>query len=95
MEKHTLNKFVEEFRRGLTVQNDNPTQAQRYFTRAFTYLTVGGYPSEKVSSAISLAIKDNESLVERMDWSFYMKDVPESEKDTRLQAFKRKLQLGH
>lgn len=88
------NKFEEEFKRGLREgNNNNPEQAKRFFTRAFQYLEQFGYPEEKRASLIAEASKDDEALIDRMDWEYYLKDVPEYRKATALDAFRRQVRL--
>lgn len=88
-EQDLENHFIKEFRRGLHEQESNPTQARDSFTRAFSVLNKGGYPNEKVSSAIALALQDNESLVNRLNWDFYLKNVPQTQKDSLMMAYNR------
>ena len=92
-QKDAVNKFVKEFERGLASDEMDKEQARKYFTRAFAYLTLSDYPQEKYSSAISMAVKGKESLVERVNWDYYLGDnVPQSKKDAFMDAFKRSTQ---
>lgn len=92
LEAHALKKFTQEFRRGVEAQENNQVQARKFFTRAFAYLHVGGYPEEDFHKAIAIAAKDYESVVERMNWDFYMKNIPNAKKQDKEEAYRRFLQ---
>jgi len=92
--KSQTNKFVKEFRRGLDTQETNPEQARDYFIRAFSYLEVGGFPEEKRAMAISVAVQGKESLIDRINWNFYLENVPDAQKQTRRDAYKKILKQG-
>jgi hypothetical protein len=87
LQKYALDHFVKELRRGLDVAEKTPDQAQKFYRRAFTYLVVSGYPEEKIPGAISLAVKDYEDLVSRIDERFYIRNAPTGLRDQRLKAF--------
>lgn len=87
LQKYALNNFITNFRRGLN-EVDNPSQRQDWMKRAFTWLEISGYPREKIPYAIALASRDHESMIERMDWSFYIKDVPTPERPRRQETYK-------
>lgn len=76
VQKYVLNKFVQEFRRGLRERQFNENQSSAYFTRAFAYLHIGGYPTEKFSDAIQIASKDHEALIDQLNWDYFMRNVP-------------------
>lgn len=92
--KYADNFFTKEFRRGLREQdNNNPEQAKQFFSRAFNVLKILDYPQERYGHTISNATKDYESLIDRLDFSMYLKDVPESQKGALLDAYRRKKSL--
>ncbi len=78
--EYSQKKFVEEFQRGLHSQNDDPKQGQDFFSRAFAWLKIGGFPENRYGQAITAATKDNENLISRVKWDFYTRDVPASKK---------------
>lgn len=88
LEKKAQEQFIQEFRRGLNDQNDNPEQARTYLGRAFAILRITGYPEDKIPALISMAARDNETLVQRIDWQFYMKG-PERTRELRQKAYER------
>jgi len=86
--------FVKEFQRGVQAfDNKDPEQGHKFFKRAFVYINDQWFPAEKRDAAVALAAKDNGTLIQRIDWSYYMKDVPDAKKPVMLEAFKRNLQL--
>jgi hypothetical protein len=88
-QNYALQKFTQEFRRGLQAADDkNYSQSKDYLRRAFSWLRAGGYPEENYAKAIALASDRDKTLIERIDWKFYLEDVPEDKKQTYLQAFK-------
>jgi hypothetical protein len=87
MHKYVADLFTKDFRRGLREHTNNPEQAKLYFKRAFDRLEISGYPEHKRSEVMSRAIRDHESLVESMDWNFYLKNAPKSQEAARLKAF--------
>lgn len=89
MEKYVEQQFMQEFRRGLRVQSEYPEEANKYFSRAFHWLAVGDYPTQKRTGLIARASKDYESLIESMNWSFYMNNVAPSQIDTRFKAYQK------
>lgn len=87
------NRFRQEFRRGVLAQKDNPEMAKKFFTRAQAWLEIGGYREDRISSLVSRAISDNQSVVAKLNWDFYIKKVPDAQATTRYDAFKRNLQI--
>lgn len=93
LEKYGLQKFTEEFRKGIRERNANPTQSTEYFKRALAYLNITGYPQDKRGAAIALASKDNESLINQMNWSFFQ-GAPDARKAQRLEQFRSKQKMN-
>jgi hypothetical protein len=89
-EKYVQDHFIKEFRRGLDSQEHSPEQAQKFFTRAFTYLEAFGVPEDRKTDFISMAARGNETLIERLDWTFYMKGAPSGKEIQRMEAFAKK-----
>lgn len=92
-EKAIQKQFLQEFRRAVIAQETNPEQAQKFFTRAQAFLVIGGYPEHKITDLISIAVSDNKSLIDKINWDFYINNVPDKLKDTRTKAFERILEL--
>jgi hypothetical protein len=63
-------------------------------TRAQAYLAAAGYPEHKIGDLISLASKDHESLIERMNWDFYVKSPIPSLRESGLDRFRRIQELN-
>lgn len=91
MEKEVEKQFMQEFRRGVLLQKDDPEQARKFFTRATTLLSVH-YPEDKKNTLLSRAVEDNKSLIDKVDWQFYTQG-PEDQKETRMKAYRKLLQL--
>jgi len=95
LQKDILNRFVQEFRRGITAfEGNNMEQGKRFFSRAFRVLELGDYPEEKIASAIALASNGQESLIERMNKDYFLKDIQQSQKQQKLETYKRFLRTG-
>ncbi len=94
MQKEGLNRFIKEYRRSLVARFDgDTTNGDIYMRNAFGYLEVMGYPREKIGAAIAMANRGYETMVDQTMETFYTKDIFEGEKDTRTEAYRRRLQL--
>lgn len=89
------NLFIKEYRRGLLTGVDgNYEQAGKHFTNAFAYLTIYGVPEEKWGAVISRVHNENEPLVKRMRWDYYVRQpVLDKHREQRLDAHTRQLNL--
>jgi hypothetical protein len=96
LEKWARERFIKEFRRGLNAMDEtnDPKQFQKHMTRAQAYLAAAGYPEHKIGDLISLASKDHESLIERMNWDFYVKSPIPSLRESGLDRFRRIQELN-
>lgn len=78
-QKHALKEFIKEYRRGIQdTKDNNQSEAQKHFKRAFTLLEIAGYPPEKKGTAMALAAKGYESMIRDQDYQFMFKNVPTS-----------------
>lgn len=88
-QKYALNKFIQEIHRGVAAKEDgDPVSAHEFWNRAFYHLDVTGYPDEMKAQAIAIAMKGWESRVDRANFDFYLKNVPEDKKEQRLKTYK-------
>lgn len=95
-QKNDLKSFIAEFRKGADAyQNKDPEQGNDYYRRAFSYLTRSGYPKENWYQAVALAAKGYETTIDRSDYTYYLKDVPESRKPVALQAYQTRVQINN
>ena len=85
--------FDKEFRRGVLAQKDNPEQAKKYFTRATRILELGGYPEDRLSEVVAKAVRDNQSILDKVSFDFYIKKAPDALKEQRGEAMQRLLKL--
>lgn len=92
-EKEIEKRFLQEFKRGVLVHEENPEQAKKFWTRAQAFLVVGGYPERRINSLVSKAVQDNKSILDKMNFDFYVKKAPDKQKDIRMDAMKRTLKL--
>jgi len=83
---------IKEFRRGLN-SYDNPQAADDFFKNAIAYLESVGYPIEDYDKFYSIAMRDYETLPDKMNWDYFNKDVPEHRKDIAQDAYGRLLRL--
>jgi hypothetical protein len=87
MEDFGKKEFIRYFHRALRDQEMNPELARSEFTQANAMLIAAGYPEEKYPEAISEAAQNNETLIERLNWDFYLKDIPYSQKENYMRAY--------
>lgn len=93
LETQGLNGFVKEFRRAqLALKDNNQEQHLDYMKRAFNYLRITGYPQDKYDKAISIAANGYETMIERLDYSFYFDTAPDAVKKIRQEAYRKILQ---
>lgn len=76
LQDYALKRFIAEFHKGIRTQATDVDEANAYFKRAFAYLHIGGYPSEKFSSAVALASQD-QPLIDTINWDYYIKKAPD------------------
>jgi hypothetical protein len=85
-EKAVEKQFQQEFRRG--VLSDDQEQRHRFWTRAKTWLELGGYREDRISDLVHKAIRDNQSMIDKMNFDFYIKRAPDNRTDTGWNAMK-------
>lgn len=94
-QKNDLESFISQFRKGAEAYaNKDAEQGNDYYRRAFSYLTRSGYPRENWHQAIALAAKGYETTIDRSDYTYYMKDVPESRKPVAIKAYETRSQIN-
>lgn len=93
--KSQTEKFTKEFRRALDAGDAGDKAAyDHHMGLAFAHLDVGDFPSEQIPKAIALASQGNESMIERLERSFYTRDVPDNQKDARYNTYRKLLNQG-
>jgi len=93
-EENTVRKFVQQMGAGYQSLLDNdPDTAAIYFTRANTILVQDGYPVTRIHDAYATAAKTHDSLVNRINWNYYLRDVPEFRKSVAQDAFENLQQM--
>jgi hypothetical protein len=93
VEQKGLKNFIQQYQLGIkALQNNDPDQAQSYFTRARAWLESTGYPLEKRGSAVSTAA-NMQDLVSHLRWEYFIKDVPPNEAEQRLRTYQKQLEI--
>ncbi len=92
-ERGVEDQFRQEFRRGVLAQKDNPELAKKFFTRATAWLEIGGYREDRINSLISKAVNDDESILDKTNFDFYLKKAPDADKADRVDAFRKTMQI--
>jgi hypothetical protein len=85
--------FQKEFTLGTqAAKNKDPEGAKVHIKNAFAYLNQFGYPPEKIGGAVSAAIKNNQSIIDRVDYNLLVKDPRSRDLDTynKIQQIKQK-----
>jgi hypothetical protein len=93
-EKEVEDRFRQEFRRALVAQKDgNPDQAQKFFTRARAWLDMGGYREDRIGSLVNKALGDNQSILDKINFDFYLRKTPDADKSARSEALQKIKQI--
>jgi hypothetical protein len=83
-----------EIRDGMRAQEQgNQTQADMYFKRARVILDNYGVPERKATQAYTRGVRNEQSLVDRLTYDFYIREVPKGKEQTREDAW-RKIQMN-
>lgn len=89
-EKVILDQFRQELRRGMLAMNsNNPEGAEAFFKRAKATLIASGVREDRISSIVNQALGDNQSLLDKLDFQYYIKKAPQDSIQTRQEAFQR------
>lgn len=70
-EKAIEKQFEQEFRRAIV--SDDDEMRHKFFTRAKAWLEMGGYREDRISDLVHKAIRNNQSMIDKMNFDFYMK----------------------
>lgn len=94
-QKHVEDMFTHNIQLAIkAADNKDTAQATQYFTRATIYIgPIGDYPVEKLSGLFQRAFGPEKSLMERIDFSLYLKNVPASKSEAMLKTLARKQEL--
>jgi hypothetical protein len=89
MEKYLRDRFVREFRRGLRTMEQDPKAGKEYMERSFRYLRAAGMPEHRLRQAVALASQNQGTLISRIQWDYYMKNVKPEDRAAKTEAFKK------
>jgi hypothetical protein len=87
-ERTAEKQFEQEFRRGLLAKDDNELR-HRHWTRAAAVLELLGYPEDRISDLVDKAMRNNESMVNKLNFDFYIKRAPDAVKQSGREAMER------
>lgn len=91
-EQEVEGQFRQEFRRGVIAQkDDNPELAKKFFTRAARWLDIGGYPEDRINNIIGKAVNDNESVLSKVNFDYYIKKAPDALRKDRMKAIQNNM----
>jgi hypothetical protein len=87
-QKYTESLATKQIRRGmLSAIENNAEQANKFFKNATALLVVGGYPEEKLGGFMKKVMDDNRDIVDQLEQSVFMKNVPLGEEEKSLNTF--------
>jgi len=93
MQHQALTLFTKEWQRGLRAASDNDfDQASKYFARAKGILQAANYPTFEIGNAIASA-SDDKDLIMKINWNYYMRNLPEGEERTRMEDYAAQQQI--
>lgn len=73
-EKAIEKQFEQEFRRA--VISDDDQMRDKFFRRAKAWLELGGYREDRISDLVHKQIRNNKSMIDKMNFDFYLKRGP-------------------
>jgi hypothetical protein len=91
-DNNLYSQFQKEFTLGTqAMQNKDPEGAKIYIKNAFSYLNQFGYPPEKIPEAVAAAVRNNQSIIDRVDYDVFVKDPRSRDIDTynKIQSMKQ------
>lgn len=81
-QKQVMKDAIKELRRGYQAQKDKDyNNAQSYFKRAESIMTVAGFPVERKASVYAASLRGQEGMIKDGDWQFASDNVPSSRND--------------
>jgi hypothetical protein len=88
-EEKYIQKFVEQWKRGMRIQRDDPEGARDYFQQALVHLWQSGAREDRLPNAWARATAGDESLADQIDWNYYIKNAPKEMQDKFKDAYIR------
>ena len=85
----TEKMFAQEFKRAALSMKNDKEQGHRYMTRALHILDVLGYPEMRRTELINKVMRDNESILDKVTFDYYVRKVPDARKTTGWDTMKR------
>lgn len=85
--------FATEMKRGMLAMKNDKEQGHRYLSRAYHILDAGGYPEDRRASVIKKALDDNQSILDKVTFDYYVRKVPDARRQDGWDTMKRMQQL--
>ena len=85
----TEKMFAQEFKRAALSMKNDKEQGHKYLTRAMRILDVLGYPEMRRTELINKVMRDNESILDKVTFDYYVRKVPDNRKTTGWDTMKR------
>lgn len=92
-DKEIEKNFKQEFRRALYYSRNGQDEAYKTsMENAFAYLTIGGYPEEKRERLYASVSDINKTLIESLEFSIFVRNVPPDRREEFLDTYRRRVQ---
>ena len=89
-EKVAEAQFRQEFRRAqLALKENDPAGHKKFMTRAQAWLELGGFREDRINGLVARAIDDNTSVLDKLNFDFYLRKAPDKDTDSRADALRR------
>jgi hypothetical protein len=88
-DNNTEKMFAQEFKRAALAMKNDKEQGHKYLTRAMRILDVLGYPEMRRTELINKVMRDNESILDKVTFDYYVRKVPDSRRTTGWDTMKR------
>lgn len=86
--------FQKDFRRGMLANKAGDYETgESFLKRANRWLDLGGFREDRIPGIIGKALDDNQSIVDKTDMRYYIKEAPKKEIENKTDAFSRTLQI--
>lgn len=88
-DNNTEKMFAQEFKRAALAMKNDKEQGHKYLTRALRILDVLGYPESRRTEIINKVMRDNESILDKVTFDYYIRKVPDSRAGTGYKTMQR------
>jgi hypothetical protein len=81
--------FSQEFKRAMKTMKDDKEQGHRQLSRAWHILDAGGYPEARIPGVITKALDDNQSILDKVTFDYYIRKSPDNRRMQGYESMKR------